>query len=202
LRICFFGDSFVLGQGDDDTLGWVGRLIALERRAGFDLTGYNLGVRGETTADIAARWESEARPRLLAKHVGRLVFSFGANDCCPNEQGARKLEHQQSLQHAEAILRAAKGWLPTLMVGPGIIADDPAATERVIALSKDLSALCARLEVPFFDLPALLLATPSWSEEARAADGAHPNRGGYARVAEAIAAWPAWRALTSAAARP
>ena len=35
-RICFFGDSFVNGTGDDDALGWVGRLCAAERRAGLD----------------------------------------------------------------------------------------------------------------------------------------------------------------------
>jgi acyl-CoA thioesterase-1 len=55
MRICFFGDSFVNGTGDDDALGWVGRAVASARHAGRDVTAYNLGVRGDTSADVAAR---------------------------------------------------------------------------------------------------------------------------------------------------
>ncbi|WP_347059518.1 hypothetical protein ABC795_03530 [Blastococcus sp. HT6-30] len=44
LRVCFLGDSSTAGVGDDDGLGWVGRLAASARRYGTALTGYNLGV--------------------------------------------------------------------------------------------------------------------------------------------------------------
>jgi acyl-CoA thioesterase-1 len=55
IRICFIGDSYVHGTGDDDCLGWAGRLCAAARRAGHNVTYYNLGVRRETSADIACR---------------------------------------------------------------------------------------------------------------------------------------------------
>ncbi|HUO23736.1 MAG TPA: hypothetical protein VMU59_14580, partial [Caulobacteraceae bacterium] len=60
LRVCFLGDSFTQGTGDDAALGWVGRVVAAERGRGHDLTGYNLGVRGQTGADIAERAAAEA----------------------------------------------------------------------------------------------------------------------------------------------
>ena len=85
MRLCFFGDSFVAGAGDDAALGWPGRLTAWARRAGVDVTAYNLGVRRDTSSDIAARWGAEAVARLPADFERRLAFSFGANDCVLDE---------------------------------------------------------------------------------------------------------------------
>ena len=112
-------DSMVNGTGDDACLGWVGRICAAARRSGRDLTCYNLGVRRYTTADMLARWQREAEARLPSEHDGRLVFSFGANDCCPGEDiGGVRVAPGRALANAEAILTAAVAWRPTLMVGP------------------------------------------------------------------------------------
>jgi lysophospholipase L1-like esterase len=194
MRICFFGDSFVNGTGDDDGLGWVGRIVAMARRAGRDVTGYNLGIRGNGSADIAARWRAEATLRLPEGCDGRLVFSFGANDGASNGvDGGPRLARAESLARAEAILDAAQRWLPTLMVGPGVIASDREANVRIAALSADYAKLCDRIGVPYLEISQLLLGSPTWCEEALAGDGAHPNRGGYAIVADAVSHWPAWR---------
>ena len=56
MRLCFIGDSLVNGTGDPTGLGWVGRVTASARRRGHDVTTYNLGIRRDTSADIAARW--------------------------------------------------------------------------------------------------------------------------------------------------
>jgi lysophospholipase L1-like esterase len=197
MRICFFGDSFVNGTGDDDGLGWVGRVVARARQGGCDITGYNLGIRRDTSADVAARWKGEATLRLPPDCDGRLVFSFGANDCASNgiDDGPR-VDRTASLAQTERILEAAQRWLPTLMVGPGTIACDGEANARIFALSRDYAALCARIGVPYLEIARLLMASPTWSEEAMAGDGAHPNRRGYAMVADAVWAWNAWRAWT------
>ncbi len=194
MRICFFGDSFVNGTGDDDGLGWVGRVVAEARRRGRDLTAYNLGIRGNTSADVAARWEGEARLRVSADVDGRLVFSFGANDCASKgPRGEPRVARAQTLAHAESILVAARRWLPTLMIGPGVMASDHEANARIRALSAAYAELCERIVVPYFDIGELLLASPTWTEEALAGDGAHPNRGGYAIVADAVSKWRPWR---------
>jgi lysophospholipase L1-like esterase len=193
MRICFFGDSFVNGTGDDDGLGWVGRVIAKARQGGRDVTGYNLGIRGNTSADVGSRWRSEAGLRLAAEHDCRLVFSFGANDCAPNgaDDGPR-MGRAESLARGETILSEARRWVPTLMIGPCIIASHREANERVRALSADYARLCARIDVPYLEICGLLLASRLWTQEALAGDGAHPNRGGYALVADAVSNWSPW----------
>jgi acyl-CoA thioesterase I len=194
MRICFFGDSFVNGTGDDDGLGWVGRLVAKARQRGRDVTGYNLGVRGHTSADIAARWKDEASLRLPADCDGRLVFSFGANDCASNGIDDRpRVDRKESLLHTETILDVAHRWLPTLMIGPAIIAGDAPANARILLLSADCAKLCKRIGVPHLEICDLLLASTAWTREASLGDGAHPNRGGYAIVADAVSQWSCWR---------
>jgi acyl-CoA thioesterase-1 len=194
-RVCFFGDSLVNGTGDDACLGWVGRACAAARQQGCDLTVYNLGIRRDTSADIRVRWRAEASARLKPEHDGRLVFSFGVNDCAVADDGSpRRVPEAQSLAHAEAVLAEAKAWLPTLMVGVLPI-KDPTVDARAAALDGQYGRLCARLDVPY--LPVFTLAADSavWAEEVARGDGAHPNGGGYALVAEAVSAWPDWRTL-------
>jgi acyl-CoA thioesterase-1 len=100
MRICFFGDSFVNGTGDDDGLGWVGRIVA----------------------------------------------------------------------------------------------DGAGANERICALSADYASLCESLRIPYLEVCRITMALPVWTREALAGDGAHPNRGGDAAVAQAVATWPPWLA--------
>jgi acyl-CoA thioesterase I len=194
VRICFFGDSFVNGTGDDDALGWVGRLVAKARQSGRDVTAYNLGIRRDTSADVAARWRSEARLRLPSDCDGRLVFSFGANDCLSaGVDGGPRIGRADSLANLEDVLREAQRWLPTLMVGPGIVADDREVNARICELSADYAKVCEQFGVPYLEICRLLLASPTWTREALASDGAHPNRGGYAIVADAVSEWSDWR---------
>ncbi|MEQ8348119.1 MAG: GDSL-type esterase/lipase family protein [Sneathiellaceae bacterium] len=193
MRICFFGDSFVNGTGDDACLGWVGRVCAAARAAGHDLTAYNLGVRRDTSADIAGRWQDEARRRLPAGQDGRLVFSFGANDCAAGADGGPRLAAAPALANAERILAAARAGWPVLMVGPPPVGDG-AADRRIAALSDAQAELCGRLGLPFLEVFTPLAATAAWREEAAAGDGAHPNGGGYGALAGLVAGWAAWQA--------
>ena len=194
IRICFFGDSMVNGTGDDACLGWVGRVCAAARRRGRDLTCYNLGIRRDTSADVLARWQREAEARLLPEHDGRLIFSFGANDCCPGEDiGGVRVAPGRALANAEAILMAAVAWRPTLMVGPLPICD-VAVDRRTRQLSGDFATLCAHLRVPYLDVFDLAAASDTWTREVAAGDGAHPNEGGYAVIAGVVENWTCWRA--------
>lgn len=194
MRICFIGDSFVNGTGDDMCLGWVGRLCSEARRSGNDLTVYNLGVRRDTSADIARRWRPEARARLPDGEDGQLVFSFGANDCTPDgAAGAVRVPHARTLANAEAILATARAWRPTLMIGPPPVGDDPAADARIELLSRDLGALRSKLDVPYLEVFAAMADRAVCAEEAARGDGTHPNAQGYAVLARMVAGWRAWR---------
>lgn len=193
MRICFFGDSLVNGTGDDEGLGWVGRLVAGARRRGKDITYYNLGVRRDTSADVAARWAEEASRRLPVEHEARLAFSFGANDCADDEAGNARLPLESSLANAEAILRGAIGRAPTLMIGP-FLPGDERIERRVLALSRELAQICANLGVPYLETQSFISTCEIWRRESKAGDGAHPNRGGYAALAGFIGSWRACEA--------
>lgn len=183
MRICFFGDSFVNGTGDPHCLGWVGQVCA-----GRGVTVYNLGIRRDASGDVARRWRGEAGLRLPPEADGRLVFSFGANDCV--DGGPPPAE---TLATTRRVLGEAAIWLPTLFVGPPP-RGEPAGDSRVAALSDGLAALCRELAVPFLEVFRPLAGCPAWAAEAAAGDGAHPAAGGYQALAGLVESWPAWQA--------
>ena len=89
-RVCFIGDSFVQGTGDPERLGWTGRV--LRTPAWREVTGYNLGVRRDTSADIARRWQAECAARLpYGIDSAGVVFHFGTNDTTVENGALRHL---------------------------------------------------------------------------------------------------------------
>ena len=190
MRLIAFGDSMVAGAGDPDHRGWIGRALAGRR----SITLYNLGVRRETSADIAARWRAEATPRFTDEEPMRIVFSFGANDC-HLENGAPRVSQAGTLKNAQAMLTEAGARCPVLLIGPPPVVD-PGVSARLEGLNETLKVLAARLKVPFIDVFQPLAADGLWREEAAAWDGAHPGAGGYQRMADLVGAHPAWRAFT------
>lgn len=204
-RICFIGDSITVGSGDAAFTGWPGRLCAAETARGHDLTLYNLGVRGETSAQIASRWQAECRVRLPDHVNGALVFSFGTNDAAEQHGDGVRVPLEESVAQTRAMLATAAGRLPTLMIGPVptidamqpyIFPDGSAFSfdnERTSALSTAYASLCAELDLPYLDLVAALGAEPRWSASQRACDGVHATSDGYGIIAGLVEAWPAWR---------
>lgn len=191
LRICFIGDSFVHGTGDPDCLGWAGRISRAARGRGHNVTYYNLGIRRDTSRDVAARWEREALCRFPNTDESRLVFSFGANDCQRGD-GWQRIEAEETLATAGVILTRAQEIGPTLMVGPPAMAE-AAVAERVAALSARLGRLCDGLGVGYLETFTAMKASAHWLPEAAAADGTHPGAGGYGDLAALVEGWEPWR---------
>lgn len=190
VRICFIGDSYVQGTGDPECLGWAGRLCVNARRAGHDLTYYNLGVRRETSADIARRWHAECACRLLPTTENYVVFSFGANDAARVE-GVPRIGENDTLANLRDMLAAAKTRYHTLVVGPPA-ADDDEHNARLARLSARMQDEAARLGIPYVATLPVLVLDLAWRDEVRTGDGAHPGARGYARLAEVVTASGAW----------
>lgn len=190
IRVAFVGDSFVNGYGDPEHLGWIGRVCSRARVRGHDVTGYNLGIRGDTGADVRRRWETEVRARLVDGDGALIVFSFGVNDCVERD-GRVRVEPSDTVTHAGAILGSARVLAPVLFVGPPPVAD-AATNGRIESLSARLAALCADRAVPFLDTFAHLSRSTAWMREVTAGDGAHPGAGGYADLAALIESWEPW----------
>ena len=190
IRICFIGDSFVNGTGDPLCLGWTGRVSAAAIQQGYAVTSYNLGIRRETSADIAARWRDECARRLPAQSDGRVVFSFGANDTTV-EQGRQRLALDATLHHLRAMAQDAQRHYLTLLVGPPPVAE-AAHNRRIMALCYAMAEVAQALGVPYLPVCERLVQGRTWVQEAAQSDGAHPRQGGYAALAALVQAWPAW----------
>lgn len=208
LRICFVGDSITVGTGDDDFLSWPGRLCQRECKKGHDLALYNLGIRGDTSDMVRARWRAECEARTPPDVAVALVFAFGINDACEdvgNGTGLR-VPLAKSLANARAVLEPAKAWLPTLWIGPTPVdeAKMPLRPRPSInyhfrnsvigEYNAAFGALARELGVPYLDLFSVFKDKSPFAADLTKGDGVHPLRDGYALMADAVERWPAWRA--------
>lgn len=189
-RICFVGDSFVQGTGDTAGGGWVRRVAAAAVAAGYDITAYKLGVRRDTSADIAARWQAECDARLRAECSPYLVFSFGANDMTADGEVLR-VPMPASVENFRSIISEARSRCPTLFIGP-LPVGDAAQDTRIIALCATYALLAAEIGVPYLPLAESLANDPAWTRAVTAGDGTHPDGSGYGLIAERVLQWPAW----------
>jgi lysophospholipase L1-like esterase len=176
--ICFIGDSLVAGYGDPKALGWVGRVVSRSQHPDLDLTAYNLGVRGQDSGDVLARWRGECMPRWSGRAERRLVVSMGINDLRRDLTTARsRLNLANILDDA-----SAKG-IPTFVVGPTPTLD-AGLNPRIDALAQAQADDCYRP----------LAAHEQWLADLAAGDGGHPGQAGYGLVAWLVlhGGWGSW----------
>ncbi|MDG4867028.1 GDSL-type esterase/lipase family protein [Guyparkeria sp. 1SP6A2] len=189
IRICFVGDSFVNGTGDETALGWVGRLSASAHARNFPITYYNLGIRRNTSKDILGRWETECSLRLPEACDGRVVFSCGVNDTAI-ENGSVRVPPEESCANIRDILRDVKKY-KVLMIGPPPVGDE-SQNERIMALSQLYAAEAKFLGVQYIDLFFPLASDVAYKREVSGNDGSHPRSSGYAKMANIISSSSSW----------
>ena len=193
-RILFFGDSFVAGAGDPTGLGWVGRVVAASHDAGLPITAYNLGVRGNTSADVAARFEAEtaARTRNEAAAYG-VVLSFGANDMLVEDNRLRVPPGRSvgTLNRLIDLIQASGRGV--MVVGPPPVGEAE-EDERIRELSSQFAHVVTHRNLRYVEAARVLSGHEVWRREAAANDGSHPGAGGYAALAELVlaAGWGSW----------
>lgn len=203
IRICFFGDSFINGTGDLSYLGWTGRVCSAVASSGAEpteLTYYNLGIRGNSSEQIEARWQAEATLRFAIECDARLVFAFGT---CDNLTQAGEdplgkeesffIEPRNSVACARRILTEAIAQHPTLLIGPPPVADK-ALNQRNKDSSKAYETLTSELSVPYLDVYTPLRKNETWMTEVAKVDGYHPAAAGYQALAQLVSNWAAWQA--------
>ncbi|WP_319381833.1 GDSL-type esterase/lipase family protein [Thiomicrorhabdus sp.] len=183
IRICFLGDSFVNGTGDEEALGWTGRLCADARKKGHEVTCYNLGVRRNTSRDVLLRWQSEVALRLPGEVDGRIVLSCGVNDTVI-ERGIPRVPLMESIENVRELLLGAESF-PRILIGPPCVGEDR-QNRRIQELSSAYAALAADLQIPFIDLFAVFRDDEAFIQEISANDGFHPGAVGYSKMADRI----------------
>ncbi len=208
-QILFFGDSITIGGNDSEGLGWPGRLArGLVTRSGDYVTGYNLGVNGDTSVQIAARWQAEVAARGREK-TGLLVFAFGFNDAAKPAGGTFQVDLETSIETARSMIQAARAMSDVLWIGPTPLDEtvNPMQTasgnwdmrnDDIARYDAAYADIAKEIGVPYLSLFSDFLASERYKRALRAGDKVHPGTNGYALVAERVAGWEAWKAILAA----
>ena len=183
VRVCFVGDSYVAGLGDSTALGWVGRVVAHADAEGTPLTSYNLGIRRNTSHDVASRLTEETARRLAGSDDGLVIVSFGVNDTLV-EGGRQRVTGAATLAAFERMVREMAP-TPVGMVGPPAV-DDDAHNGRIRSLNAALRTAAETLGAGYFDVFTTLEYDETWREQLRARDGYHPDAPGYERFFRSV----------------
>jgi lysophospholipase L1-like esterase len=191
VRLCVVGDSYVVGYGDPRALGWVGRVAARTPRDDVDLTVHQLGVRGDSTAGVLARWREETERRRFDGAENRLVLAVGSNDPGQGISLART-----RLNLANIVDEAVTLGLRPFVIGPPPRLDQKAneSIRHVVDAERDV---CERRSVPFVDCFTPLLQHAQWFADLGPGDGVHPGQAGYGLLAWLVlhGGWHQWLGL-------
>ncbi|MDU0314709.1 GDSL-type esterase/lipase family protein [Phycicoccus sp. M110.8] len=178
VALVFLGASMVAGVGDPKGQGWVTRVVGRTQHPDLALTAYNLGVRGDTTADLLGRWKAECAPRWAGRSEKRLVVSIGGNDAAAGVSLAR---HRLNL--ANILDDAASAGIGTFVVSPAPT-DDVEVNEKLDVLVEAQGDVCSRRGVPFVDCFSPLLGHEQWQSDLAASSVPHhPGQAGYGLIA-------------------
>jgi len=189
--ILCFGDSITWGAGETPAAGWVGRLKKHvetdEHRA-----VYNLGICGDTSADLAKRFRTECDARVRIKRPEDqflILIAIGINDSLWSSGAHRKrfrITPGRFEQNIMGLIRQARAY-PAKVALIGLTPVDESLTtpyeetvisnERIAQFNDILRTCCKRADVPFLDVFSLLSAEKYHS---MLDDGLHPNAKGYA----------------------
>jgi len=187
-KLIALGDSITYGAWDPAG-GWVARLrglVCADRRSDQWLV-HNLGVPGDTSADLLARVPNEVDARLLRDPYPVVATVFvGTNDLKRPDGGAPQVPLERYRHNLSAIVdslapRAAR----VVLVGlPPVGA--AAATRSVDDVRRYQAAMSAVADARGLPHVALCEAMDAQMLDA---DGVHPNGSGHRFIAENV-----WRA--------
>jgi len=189
IALVFIGDSYVAGYGDPKDLGWVSRVVGRTEHPDVDITAYQLGVRGDSSADVLSRWRTECPPRWKGRSEKRLVVAVGHNDAVSCMTTARV-----RLNLANILDDAAASGVSAFAVGPPPTLDEElnGRLEIVVEAQADV---CARRGVPYVDCYRPLIGHEQWHSDLGAnGSGVHPGQAGYGLIAWLVlhGGWDQW----------
>ncbi|NHI20490.1 G-D-S-L family lipolytic protein [Phycicoccus endophyticus] len=192
LALVFLGASLVAGVGDPKGQGWVTRVVGRTQHPDVTLNPYNLGVRGDTSADLLERWVTEVPRRWVGRTERRLVVSVGTSDIL---RGITLARHRLNL--ANLLDDAASTGVGTFVVSPPP-SDDAELNERLEVLVEAQADVCSRRGVPFVDCYGPLLGHDQWRTDLAASSiPHHPGQAGYGLIAWLVLhnGWSEWLQL-------
>ena len=189
IALVFIGDAYVAGYGDPKGAGWVSRVVGHTEHPDVDITAYQLGVRGDSSADVLSRWRIEVPPRWKGRSEKRLVVAVGHNDAVNGMSTARV-----RLNLANILDDAAASGVAVFAVGPPPTMDAELNSRLEIVVEAQAD-VCARRGVPYVDCYRPLNGHEQYRSDLGASgDGIHPGQAGYGLIAWLVlhGGWDQW----------
>ncbi|WKZ26701.1 MAG: GDSL-type esterase/lipase family protein [Candidatus Paceibacterota bacterium] len=188
MNILIFGDSITWGAYDPEQGGWATRLRNYFEAQDNDIDVYNLGISGDTTADLLERIEVEAKSR----EPNLIIFAIGINDAqyIHSTNGLRVSldEFQQNLAKLFSI--AKKFTSEVVFVGLTRVdeskttpipwnTDKSYTNENIERLDSAIEKFCKDNKLKFIPMESVV-------ENDDLIDGLHPNTVGHTKMFERI----------------
>jgi len=202
--ILALGDSLTRGTGDPTGKGYIGQLIdELQRKSNEKITLSNLGIKGQTSAQLLSQI-NEKEIQRQATEADYILLTIGGNDLFqqghtlvdPSPAVIEPLERDylQNLREILQQLRSLNKDATIFMVGlynPFGYLDKTLHTSQIVRKwNYQSSEVCAdfplTVYVPTFDLFQLK------AEDYLYTDKFHPNQEGYRLIAERVASLINW----------
>lgn len=184
MNILIFGDSITWGAYDPEQGGWATRLRNYFEEQDNDVDVYNLGISGDTTADLLERIEVEAKSR----EPNLIIFAIGINDAqfIYSTNGLRVSldEFQQNL--AKLLSIAKKFTDKVVFVGLTRVdeskttpipwnTDKSYTNENIERLDNAIKKFCEDNELKFIPMESVV-------GNDDLIDGLHPNTKGHIKI--------------------
>lgn len=217
LRVVAFGDSLIYGYGDPINGGWVEQMRrkwmansysqAASQGAGHVL--YNLGVRGDTSAQVNQRLEQEflLRGELRNKLPDLMILSVGVNDSPRvGKRSSRSMtDYDRFTLEIVNLLDKAQNLCPVIFVGMVPVDESKMPFldclhfnhEDQFRYKEATKSACQVRNIPYLDIFDLWQERgQNWSSDRLCQDGLHPNSEGYLALFQDICNWSPLKQLT------
>jgi lysophospholipase L1-like esterase len=202
LKVIAFGDSLIYGYGDPEHGGWVEQLRRQWMATDPSHVLYNLGVRGDTAAQVNLRLEQEflLRGELRNKRPDLMILSVGVNDSprVGKRSGRNMTDYDRFTLEIVNLLDKALSLCPVIFVG--MVPVDESKMPFLDCLHfnhedqfryKEFTKLaCQMRDIPYLDIFDIWQERGlTWMRDRISQDGLHPNTNGYLALFENIRNW-------------
>lgn len=182
MKIGVWGDSITYGEGDKNSLGWVGLLRnKLEKN---EICVYNRGICGDTTEDLLKRFEVE----MTSIKPDTIIIAVGINDAkFPNGKDENKVLFSTFQNNIKELITKAKTKANNITVvgltdvNEKEIKSASIFTNKVIRkYDEQIQKISQDENINFISMQGVLNTFLDLE------DGIHPNGSGYKKMFEVI----------------
>ena len=202
LKVTAFGDSLIYGYGDPVNGGWVEQLRRQWMATEPSHVLYNLGVRGDTTAQVNQRLEQEflLRGELRNKYPNLMILSVGVNDSprVGKRLGRNMTDCDRFTLEIANLLDKAQSLCPVMFVGMVPVDESKMPFlgcmhfnhQDQFRYKEVTKSACQVRDIPYLDVFDLWQERgQDWINERLCEDGLHPNTDGYSALFQDILHW-------------